>query len=711
MATVIDSILREYPYPIAKCYERLISARDLSERWNSARYLIEVTIKYSACASIAQYLHYKDFNERTNAALTCLTRPSLGHWVSLFGRCYQDSRAAGRPGIGHEAFTKLADAKLLLATQQAMGKTLEGASFDSAKVPTPYQFLENYVAYRNRTAGHGAPSASHIEGVTPLLADAAAALLVHMASLKETQLLHIADIRLDRRSCMHGITRLMGTSFVPMPDYVTELATALVGHDRKLFLSTPGDDRPTISMHPLAIFNRNEVYLLHCSDLKRNVDYMCHHTGENYAADRIYEDFRDALGDFMDIPMQDAAPLPSMEIYEEAVRMSLTDGTISADERQMLSGLQQRLELTDEAVRAIESRLRQIMPAPADAPASGASSNGSVAPQGGGSVIRGFDSSRQAATRIVFLSYASVGNGFWGEFVSHLASGAHDRGWVFSMVTPNTAQDHDAAAMAGLIADLDRIIALHEPSLIILVPFPSPTFGSLFRKRMSGFDIPVLVIDTELIASDAAADKYPSPPPPAVRLNNEAGGRIAAEMLASHSSNLSAGERYLVMPGLKSAAHSQARVDGFQSRLKELQPGVRIRVLQEGLFNRDRATEVFLDYLEDSDISRDAGIFCCNDDMAFGVYLAMSQAFSGKGQMPPFSIVGFNASSEFKTLARADPYKLLVGSVDQSIQSYAGIILDKATALLEHKSLDALTLITPQVWSTSDEGSSWRKGE
>ena len=52
MDNVTESIRRKYPYPIAKCYEKLVRTRDVSDRRDQARYLFEATLKY--CTHISK---------------------------------------------------------------------------------------------------------------------------------------------------------------------------------------------------------------------------------------------------------------------------------------------------------------------------------------------------------------------------------------------------------------------------------------------------------------------------------------------------------------------------------------------------------------------------------------------------------------------------------------------------------------------------------
>ena len=72
MENIIESILHEYPYPIAKCYEKVLGAKDMLDRWNKVRYLFEAALKYCSCISIAQYLQTAHDDQNINFALNII---------------------------------------------------------------------------------------------------------------------------------------------------------------------------------------------------------------------------------------------------------------------------------------------------------------------------------------------------------------------------------------------------------------------------------------------------------------------------------------------------------------------------------------------------------------------------------------------------------------------------------------------------------------
>ena len=692
MGGVVDSILREYPYPIAKCYERLVGSLDPAERWNRTRYLLEATLQYSACVAVARYLHNGSYDEKTNAAMTCLHRPSLGHWLNLLVRCATHNQGRNAAFIPPEAFSAASGRPAMAKAYHAFRFGLDDGAGPAPRKMSITRFLEGYIAYRNRTAGHGAPSAEHIAGMAPIMEEAAVELLDHLSFLRHHQLLYVPGIRLERTSCIHSVMRLMGTTQITMPDFVTTVADALVGRDRQLFLSDAGKDTPFVSLHPLAIYSRNEVFLLNHSDLQRNVDYICHHNGEYYSADRIFEDFQETIGRFLETNDINVSQFQPMDVYREAVRMSLIDGVITDEEQEYLDEIKEQLDLSAECTESIEESVRAER-----ADRIGVREHATpalVRTSGPAGACEAVAESKPVDRRLLFFSYASIGNTFWADFVGRLSAGAFERDWAFSLVTPDPGHDHDAEAMAGLVAELDRIIRMHRPDAMLVVPSPSAVFSAAFERRSRSHDIPVVVIDTAFSNPEVFVENG-GYVPPSVTVDNTAGGRLAAQALLDSLTDDVPSARLLVMPGIDDAPHSQSRVRGFREEIQARYPGMKVRQLPEGRFDRTRAQNIFENFLEDVDLERYAGIFCCNDDMALGVYVAVCEYLKTRQAQVPFSIVGFNNTVEFRTVQAVDPHGILVASVDQAVHAYSQAAFDLLEQVIRRDVVPEDVLILP----------------
>jgi DeoR/GlpR family transcriptional regulator of sugar metabolism len=358
MEPISEPILHEYPYPIAKCYERVIRTRELAERWETLRYLFEATLKYSAAISIAQYLQAGHPDQATNASFACLSRPSLGHWLNLLRQCTRYNTQGNAFLTERDLLTRMREGKAIPQAAAALRRYFKHEQLTKAETLSPFSFAELLVTYRNRSAGHGAPDRRHLEQFTPLLEASIVEWLLHLDGLKRHPLVYVSDIRVERRQFVHRLTRLMGISQVPMPDFVCVGDDRLAVVDRALFLADVGTSAPSIRIHPLAIYANDEVFLLQRSDLDHTVEYLCHHTGATYTADHIYEDFKDQFANVFDVTSvrQD---LDTATVYEGCVRMSLLDGVIAQDERAYLDDLRSRLDLSERRAAEIEDAVRR----------------------------------------------------------------------------------------------------------------------------------------------------------------------------------------------------------------------------------------------------------------------------------------------------------------------------------------------------------------
>lgn len=348
-----DSILREYPYPIAKCYERLLRTRDLMQRRDYVRYLFEVTLKYCACLSIAQYLSTGHHEPTIDAALSCLARPSLGHWLNLFRQCSRSNQLNGSSVFSAVSFEKTKSRQAMLQAFNAIKRFVDPNRTGNSESVSPLGFLEAMVTYRNRSSGHGAPQADHVQMFTPLLEAGLIDLLQHFPELKNGRVVYLAEIRLERQRYVHVMTRLMGNTALASPDYVTAKEDALLGHDGTLLVFDDHNDVFLFSLHPLVIYASEDVFILQSSDLRRSVEYLSHHTGALYVADQVFDDFKQQLGPYLgEFSPNEAAD--NEGIYMGCLRMSLLDGVIEPDEREYLDKLAGQLGLSVERTQQLE---------------------------------------------------------------------------------------------------------------------------------------------------------------------------------------------------------------------------------------------------------------------------------------------------------------------------------------------------------------------
>ena len=354
---IADAILRDYPYPIAKCYERLIRTRDIMERHDQVRYLFEVTIKYCASIAIAEFLNSAVSDPTTDQALRCLTRPSLGHWVNLIRQCMRSAPQKSST-LAEALLAKRRGFEGMANSFKVLRSILNPEKPKAPEAISVLQFSETMVAYRNRSVGHGAPKRSQTEEMAPVLERGVLEMLQALNVLTKLPLVYLASITVERARFKHGLIKLMGTAPIALPPYITEKENALIGHDGTLFLLTSTDGALKLSLHPLMIYVGDEIFFHQSTDLTKNVEYLCYHTGANHHADHVFQDFKDKFARYLDQNASSATGVGAEEVYRTCLETSLIEGTIGQEERAYLQSLATHLGMNDARAGELERTVR-----------------------------------------------------------------------------------------------------------------------------------------------------------------------------------------------------------------------------------------------------------------------------------------------------------------------------------------------------------------
>ncbi|MCX6563365.1 MAG: protein kinase [Candidatus Aminicenantes bacterium] len=292
---------------------------------------------------------------------------------------------------------------------------------------------------------------------------------------------------------------------------------------------------------------------------------------------------------------------------------------------------------------------------------------------------------------ILFFPYVSVRFGFWAELVSQMAAQAFKNNMVFSIVAPDPLDDYDSASMATLLVGAENIIKVYQPDLIIMVPSYSRSFMDLFQRKFPEFITPLMTIDTEFYDYDLFKQNK-LPIPPVIQVDNYEGGKLAAKMLLRDFIKGDTDPKFLVMPGIDDAPHSKARVRGFKEGIKDELPEARIRILPAGNFQREKAHKIMDSFCEDVELSKYKGIFCCNDEMALGVYTSLCNNLSDNLN---FSIIGFNNTLEMQNYFLVDKRGWLKGTISQNLPEYVSTIIRVSKMLVQAQKVEPKYFIKP----------------
>lgn len=689
---VEPSILYEYPYPIAKCYEKVVSTSNMVERWDKLRYLFEVIIKYLSCLSIAFYLKTPRDDQQINAALKFLNKPTLGHWLNILNATIRYHKRNGTCPFAEELLEKKRNEEEIISCYNKIKEFLDPQKRSTLETIYPIRFLEIIVSYRNRTAGHGAPQSQHIEEFVFIIERALIALLKSLEFLKKMPLIYLSEIKVERTSFIHVLFKLMGITKVLSKEYVTGKDSALIGFDKQIFIANIDSETPYISLHPMIICSKDDIYLLHSSDLRHNVEYICHHTGEIFTADRIYEDFKETFGSFL----LDQAELQKTNeaefIYETALKMSLVDGEYEEEEKVQLQELAKQLGLTETIIHEIEEKVSKAL---GREKIEDFYTDGKISKVTEKNLLSQIKTRSKQRKNLLFFPYASVRLGFWADLVSRLAARSYKEGFNFSMLAPDPETNYDAAYMTVLLSDLEDTLKEYKYDIILMAPSPSKAFLELFLHIIENIDVPIMTVDTEFFSYDYF-QKRSIPRPPLIQIDNFLGGKIAAEMMLESINTMDTNVHLLIMPGIEDAAHSMARISGFKEGINSKLPQAKVKILQAGGFMREKAYKIFKEFIEDVDLSKYKGIFCGNDEMALGVYKACCELYKANYRCS-FKIIGFNNTPEMSGALENDLTGHLLGTIDQNLSEYVDTIFTVAGQLLEGKKIEQRYLIKPHI--------------
>ncbi len=208
------------------------------------------------------------------------------------------------------------------------------------------------------------------------------------------------------------------------------------------------------------------------------------------------------------------------------------------------------------------------------------------------------------------------------EFYQDIEAGMKEEGGTaltFDFRDPNGDLATQTAQMEDFVAK--------GVKLVTMVPIDS-TAGEAAARLVTSAGIPLITVDIAITADVGQVAHIAS--------DNHYGGAIAAEKMAELLGKK--GEVLIINnPAIVSVVD---REKGFDEKLAEIAPDVKIVASQSGDSKREKAQAVAEDLLQAHPNA--VGIFAVNDEMALGAL----QAVIAAGRQDKISIIGFDASSE-----------------------------------------------------------------
>jgi ribose transport system substrate-binding protein len=204
--------------------------------------------------------------------------------------------------------------------------------------------------------------------------------------------------------------------------------------------------------------------------------------------------------------------------------------------------------------------------------------------------------------------------------------------------------------------------------LVTLVPVDSDAAEAEARMVTSA-GIPLITVDIA-VSKDVGQVAH-------IASDNHEGGALAAQKM----SDLLGGSGSVFVISNPAIASVVDREKGFEDKLAQVAPGIKVVAGQSGDSKRERAQAVAEDLLQAH--PEVTGIFAVNDEMALGAL----QAVVAAGRQNSVSIIGFDASSEgLAEIAKGN--SAFKATVAQDPVQMGQIVTSTALDVLNHKPVD-----------------------
>ncbi|MBN2548311.1 MAG: ATP-dependent Clp protease ATP-binding subunit [Anaerolineales bacterium] len=289
MKNIKDIITYQYPYPLAVAAKRFNDSISHTERFLSLATLIEFTIKYIASIAIGQYLRDEQNVPALQAILKRnLARPTLGMWNELMRECiqyYQEhpDRDFAIPKLKRKFNEKFhiddRSSAPIVKGFRFMEKFLRpGKESNKSSITLP-QFFDLVVFYRNKTWGHGIDRMNqdaceqHISVMLPAIEQ----ILTELDFLLQYPLRYVHEARMEKGKCVHTMFLYMGAQYEKdKKDFVGDYH-----QEHRLYLCND-DGVPLLSLHPLLIIQRRNMFMMEFNDRNQKVTYRSVDSGDEF---------------------------------------------------------------------------------------------------------------------------------------------------------------------------------------------------------------------------------------------------------------------------------------------------------------------------------------------------------------------------------------------------------------------------------------------
>jgi hypothetical protein len=311
-----EDLVQRLPLPLAQLYRRAHNAKTALERYLTAFYLWEASLKLLASVAIIEYAELGEHDAQLAERLQSLARPALGHWWEFVRRLTVVLAERGDEPFRQARDLLLGKARDDLPRAAGLNALLREALDDKAGARATVrlgELFDRLVRLRNEELGHGAAGqrpAEFYERTGPALLAGLGEVLARLDVLAGRRLLHVSDVRrlasgawlVERYELAGEAARRLESLEVP------EAEAARLPRPGRLYLHGRGDSAWR-GLHPLLLYDAEaaRVFFLNARRGQRAADYLCYTTGEVARREELGQDQRELLARVLGGPVDAVA--------------------------------------------------------------------------------------------------------------------------------------------------------------------------------------------------------------------------------------------------------------------------------------------------------------------------------------------------------------------------------------------------------------------
>lgn len=286
------AFLEGAPSPLSRAYRLMYDRPDLEGSYLAISTFFEPLIKWYGAVGLVCLRKAAMERLTSSGILAQFRKPSLGTWTQIVRLALQDRH--GWDGSPVTALFEQLERRCpdgVRACASAVEKYL-GTSLEKRTV---LDFLECGVAYRNKTRGHGAPSAAHQKEFSHQLLAAFEELVARLDGLCLLKLGYVERSENVGGSAQHILRVCSGlNSFVHPERLLLEKENAL--SSGTVHLCTE-DLQPLVELSPIVVRPEGTDSFYFLNDSARGPEYLCYDgvTAEFYRSDGLGDAVRQFL--------------------------------------------------------------------------------------------------------------------------------------------------------------------------------------------------------------------------------------------------------------------------------------------------------------------------------------------------------------------------------------------------------------------------------